>query len=76
MSPLSSSVSTFSCYFLSAEICSSIGSMVTDEEVRANLWTLKPFKVPGLMVSMWVFFGIFGQKWAALSAQRIREPSR
>jgi len=42
-----SPMSSFSCCFLSDENCSSIGSMVTDEEVRASLWTLKPFKAPG-----------------------------
>lgn len=41
-------ISSFSCCFMSDENCSSIVSMVTDEEVRANLWTLKPFKAPEL----------------------------
>lgn len=45
--PLSPPVSSFSCYFLSDENCSSISNMVTNEEVRANLWSLKPFKAPG-----------------------------
>ncbi|XP_050248950.1 uncharacterized protein LOC126696221 [Quercus robur] len=76
MSPLSSSASTFSCCFLSTKICSSIGSVVTDEEVRANLWTLKPFKAPGFDGLHTGFFSISGQKWVALSTQRLRKPSR
>ena len=47
MSPMFSAVTSFSCCFLSAENCLSISSGITDEEIRAALWSLKPFKAPG-----------------------------
>lgn len=73
LSPLSSLVSSFSCYFLFDENCSSISSMVTDEEVRANLWSLKPFKAPGPNRLHAGFLQHSRLKWVALYAQRLRE---
>lgn len=46
LSFLSSSVSTFSCCYLSDEIRTSIGRAVTDEEIRSSLWAMKPFNAP------------------------------
>ena len=40
-------VSDFSCCFLEEEDRARIDGDVNEEEIRASLWALKPFKVPG-----------------------------
>ena len=47
VSSMTSYVSKFSCCFLEEEDKARIDGGVTEEEIRASLWALKPFKAPG-----------------------------
>ena len=47
MSPITSDVSSFSCCFLDEGARASLERGVIEEEIRAGLWALKPFKAPG-----------------------------
>ena len=45
--PINSDVSGFSCCFLNEEDRTRIDGDVSEAEIQAGLWTLKPFKAPG-----------------------------
>lgn len=47
VSSMTSDVSEFSCCFLEEKDRARIDGGVTEEEIRAGLWALKPFKAPG-----------------------------
>lgn len=47
MACIHSPVISFSCCMLSEKERSRMGKEVDDEEIRAALWSLKPFKAPG-----------------------------
>ena len=47
MSPITSDVSGFSCCFLDERTRACLERGVTEDEIRASLWALKPFKAPG-----------------------------
>ena len=47
MSPITSNVSGFSCCFLDERTRACLERGLTEDEIRAGLWALKPFKAPG-----------------------------
>ena len=44
---MDSPISNFSCCFLFEEERGWMGRMVDEDEIKAALWSLKPFKAPG-----------------------------